>query len=130
MPVQAGNTILIVDDSEELLDVLRIVLEKQGHHVITKNSPDNLIHIVHENKIGLLLLDIFFGEGTANGRDICKELKSNPLTNYFPVIIMSVTYDLLGDFQECEADEFIEKPFALHDLMKKINTCLHKEPAS
>lgn len=123
-------TILIVDDSEELLEVLKIILEKNGHEVITKNSPAGIGNFVQQNKIDLLLLDVYFGEGGANGRDICKELKSNPPTSYFSILLMSVTYDHVDTFEECRADGFIEKPFDLHDLLEKINACLKKEPAN
>jgi DNA-binding response OmpR family regulator len=123
-----GFTILIVDDSEELLEVLSIILEKNGHEVITKNSPADINNFVQANKIDLLLLDVVLGE--ANGKDVCKELKSNPLTNYFPILIMSGAYSHLDDLKECGADAYIEKPFDLHDLLEKINACLKKESAN
>ena len=124
-------SILIVDDSEELLDVLNIVLKQQGHHVFAKTNPYLIRHFVQENKIDLLLLDVIFGvDGKVDGREFCKELKSDPLTNYFPIILMSVFHDNLIEFKDCGANDTIEKPFDLHELIVKINTCLHTEPAN
>ncbi len=128
MTTQSGNTILIVDDSEELLEVLSIIIGKQGYEVITKNSPEGIMNFVQQNKIDLLLLDVIFPDH--NGKEICKQLKSGPLTSYFPVLLMSVTPDFLIEFKECGADGIIEKPFDLSTLIEKINGCLHIEPVN
>jgi len=128
---QSKFSILIVDDSEELLDVLSIVLKQQGHYVFIKAKPDTIIRFVKEIRIDLLLLDVVYGTyGEINGRNVCRKLKSDPLTNYFPIILMSVIYENLVDFKDCGADDVIEKPFDLHELIQKINSCLHEESAN
>ena len=116
------RSILIIDDSEELLEVFAMILEKHGYEVITKPNSTDISFFVQANTIDLLFLDVFL-PGT-NGRDICRELKSNPETSYFPIILMSATPENLIDFGECLADDFIEKPFDLDLLTEKLNSVL------
>jgi len=116
--VDTHPTILIIDDSKELLEVVELILEKQGYNAITQTSSIDIVAFVKEIKIELLILDVVLN-GT-NGRDICKQLKSNPATNYFPIILMSASPEYLRDHKECDADGIIEKPFDIRGLLSKV----------
>ncbi len=111
-------TILIIDDSKELLEVVQLLLEKQGYKVITQTSSNDIAEFVQEIKISLLIIDVILNG--ANGRDVCRELKSSARTNYFPIIIMSASPKYLRDHTDCEADDFIEKPFDTRTLFRKV----------
>jgi len=50
-----GSGILVVDDSIEILEVIKLILEQQGYQVFTKDKPDGIVDFVQNNKIGLLL---------------------------------------------------------------------------
>jgi len=113
------RTVLLVDDSKELLDVLEIILRKYGYNVIAKDSPANVPDLVRQVKIDLLLLDVRLKN--VSGRFICKELKANPQTNYFPIILMSSSPNYAVNYEECGAVDLIEKPFDLVELVAKIN---------
>jgi len=65
-----------------------------------------------------MIIDVILN-GT-NGRDICKELKSDDSTNYFPVILMSASPEYLREYNECGADGIIEKPFDIKTLFRKV----------
>jgi len=119
----AKPCILVIDDSEELLEAFKIIFEKLDYEIITKTSADEVSAFVQNSRIDILILDIIF-KGKISGRRICKELKSNPLTNYFPIIIMSASPQYLIDFRECDADGFIEKPFTIEVVATKINSLL------
>ncbi len=114
--------VLIIDDSSELLEVFKIIFEKQGYEIITQSSSTDIFSIVQDNKIDILLLDVFLNG--INGRDICKQLKSDPLTNYFPIVLISASPENLIDLNECGADGFIEKPFDINFIVSKINSLL------
>jgi DNA-binding response OmpR family regulator len=115
-------TILIIDDSAELLEVFKIVFEKQGYNIITKSSSADIIAFIQNNSIDILLLDVFLDN--INGRHICKQLKSDPSTNYFPIVLMSASPENLQDLDECNADGYIEKPFDIKYVVKKIEDLL------
>jgi DNA-binding response OmpR family regulator len=116
-------SLLVIDDCVEILEIFKLVFETKGYQVITKKSAIDIFIFVENNKIDILILDIILN-GVTSGRRICKELKSNPLTNYFPIILISASPELLFDFRECDADGFIEKPFDLEVAVRKIDSLL------
>lgn len=75
------------------------------------------------NKIDILFLDVYLKDN--NRREVCRQLKLNPLTNYFPVVLMSATPANLINPEECNADGFIEKPFNIDNISDTINALLH-----
>lgn len=115
-------TILIIDDSAELLEVFKLVFEKQGYNIITRSSSADIISFIQNNKIDILLLDVFLNK--INGRQVCKQLKDDPSTSYFPIVLMSASPENLLDLEECSADGYIEKPFDIKYLVKKIESLL------
>ena len=66
-----------------------------------------------------MLLDVRLEN--VSGRFICKELKSNPRTAYFPIILISAFAQYASSYKECGADDFLEKPFNLDELISKVN---------
>lgn len=115
--------ILVIEDSEALLEMLEFVLRTHNYEVFCKNHVGDIYDFVLNTNIDLLLLDVSLRD--ADGRDICKKLKSNPHTNYFPVILMSANPALLDDFVDCDADAVIEKPFGLNILLSEISKVIH-----
>ena len=119
---QINPTVLIIDNSEELLEVLRIILKKYRFNIITQTDANNIFDLVQKVKIDLLLLDVRLPN--ISGRFVCKELKSNPVTNYFPIVLMSSSPKFARNYKDCGADDFLEKPFNLSELLIKVTTYL------
>lgn len=122
-PEQYKGRILIIEDSEDLLEMLEFILRTNNYEPFGKTHPDDIYDFVSNTSIDLLLLDVSLKH--ANGRDICKKLKADPQTGYFPIILMSANPKFLIDFDECEADGIIEKPFGLNVLLDEINRVIH-----
>jgi len=116
------KNILVIDDAQDLLQVLELILGRFGYNVVIKNSPEAVFDYVQKTHIDLLLLDVRLRG--VNGRYICQELKSNPKTSYFPIILMSSYPSSLINLEECTADDFIEKPFNLNELISKVNSVI------
>ncbi len=117
--LHSQKTILVIDNAEELLHVLERILGRFGYNVFVKNCPEGMSEFVQNTRIDLLLLDVRLRG--ANGRFICQELKSDPKTNYFPVVLTSSYPSSLINLNECAGHDFIEKPFSLDDLISKVN---------
>ena len=62
-----------------------------------------------------------------DGREICKLLKSDTLIRAIPVTLFSAMYNLQETHRECEATDFIAKPFEVNDLVLKVHSILSKE---
>ena len=59
--------------------------------------------------------------GTQDGRNLCKQIKSNPSTQNIAVILFSANHDIAKTIPECLANGFIDKPFDINDLIDNID---------
>ncbi|HEX2684630.1 MAG TPA: response regulator [Ferruginibacter sp.] len=119
--------VLIIDDCHDYLDMMEISLERNGFQAITKNSSDEIGKLVKKHKIDILLLDMKMPDKC--GKTFCKELKNNPNTNYFPIIMISGSPDIMQEYSLYQADDAIEKPVDFKVLVDKINVQLGRNVA-
>ena len=110
-------TVMIAEDDPSIVDVVRAILEIGGYKVATATEGDTL-QTIQSNLPDVLLLDIWLsGE---DGREICRQLKQNQQTKDLPVILISASKDLEKSAQDAHADDFLAKPFDMHDLLSKV----------
>ena len=121
-PVKLMSKIVIVDDSGDLLDVLKYFLEEKGYEVETTTKENDLISLTRSFSPDLIILDIFLqGE---DGREICKVLRRNMETKYVCILMFSASSRALADYKEYGADGSLEKPFSLGEILNKIESTL------
>src|SRR3982751_2445421 len=82
-----GAKILVVEDNENMLALLRRVLERAGYEVIAASSGIELMKLVHSSNPELIVLDV--GLPDVDGRDLLAVLKKDPKTFSIPVIVWS-----------------------------------------
>lgn len=82
-----GAKILVVEDNEQLLALLRRVLEREGYEVIAAPSGIELMKLVYSSKPDLIVLDV--GLPDVDGRDLLASLKKDPKTFSIPVLVWS-----------------------------------------
>lgn len=110
--------ILIVDDDEAILEVVKLMLESEDYDVETSLNGA-IIRRMSASKPDLILLDVLLsGE---DGREICKQLKSAESTRNIPVIMFSAHYNANQAALNCGADDFLNKPFDLDNLLAKVS---------
>ncbi len=109
--------ILLVDDNEDLLIITQIILKGQGYETFLATSIEVAERKIKIHKPQLLLLDVCIGDG--DGRDFCRQLKSNPDTSAIHVILMSGDDFELG--RNCMNDDFLAKPFDFNELISKVH---------
>lgn len=100
-----------------IVDALGMMLDFEGYSVVTTLTGDTVLDM-HSNYPDLLLLDVWMSGH--DGRDICKVLKQNDDTSQIPVIMISASPELKKSATEAGADDFLEKPFDIELLLKKI----------
>ena len=116
------SKIVIVDDSKDLLDILKYYLEEKGYEVEVASRKKDLLSIIKSFTPDLLVLDIFLqGE---DGRNICKDLKTHKETENMCILMFSASPKALGNYKEYGADGFIEKPFGLDEIIEKIEATI------
>ncbi len=108
--------ILVVDDDQDIVDIVKQLLTSNGFEVYTHSSGANVSEIVKWNYPNLILLDIrLYGK---LGTEICKEIKER---YNIPVILFSADSEQGKEFEKCSADAFVQKPFDIKHLVNTIN---------
>lgn len=112
------NTILIVEDDQQLREALKIKLEKEGYKImIAKNGAEGL-NTCNQKHVDLILLDIVMPE--MDGLEMLFQLKQGGLRTLPPVIILTnlqnVSYP--GDVSEV----ILKSNISLDRLVKKVNS--------
>jgi DNA-binding response OmpR family regulator len=110
----AQQTILIIDDDADILNIITVVLKEAGYAVRTGRDVSDLYEI-EKNAPDLILLDNWLDGKT--GHDICYHLKTTPKTSTIPVLLFSASPNLAQTAASCKADGYIAKPFEVEDLL-------------
>jgi len=113
--------ILIIEDDEDILEIVSCILEEEGY-AITILTHGDVIDEIRANLPDLILCDIWLPK--RKGTEICKILKSDPLTAHIPFIVISTVMNLPQIASKCGADAYIEKPFQIKELVNIVKTYL------
>jgi two-component system, OmpR family, alkaline phosphatase synthesis response regulator PhoP len=113
------KTILVCDDDNSILEVIQIVLEDQGHKVITRSSGKGIQKVVKESSPDIILLDIWMPG--MDGKEVTKLLKRDKSTANIPIILISALNNAGSISQDVGADGYISKPFEIRDLINTIS---------
>ncbi|MBC7475197.1 MAG: hybrid sensor histidine kinase/response regulator [Candidatus Sericytochromatia bacterium] len=114
--------ILIVDDTPKNIQVLGSILHNKGYNICISSSGSIALEMVKTELPDLILLDIEMPG--MDGFEVCKALKSNPVTESIPVIFLTAVSDpekLLQGF-ELGAVDYITKPFNIPELTARVAT--------
>lgn len=123
-----GDTILIVDDSEDIALISARMLSSRGFAVITASDGQEALAIVARQRPSCLLLDVMMPR--MSGLEVLKALKADPATADIPVIMVTAKTtddDVLHGYQE-GADYYITKPFTADELVYGVNLVLGHQP--
>ena len=116
--------VLVIDDTQEILEILKTYLTINGFHVTTVPSQKAALKVLEETTPSIILLDILLGDG--DGRELCKELKNSDKFKNVPIILISASPEKLKTYADYKANDFAEKPFNFQVLLKKIKVLLHR----
>src|SRR5688572_4662541 len=77
------KTILICDDDESIIEILRLILSNYGFSVVSEVNSLNIFSVIEQSVPDLLLVDLWMP--ALNGDVVIRHLKSNPTTNSIPI---------------------------------------------
>ncbi|MHC5163541.1 MAG: response regulator [Planctomycetota bacterium] len=126
----AHERILIVDDEEDVLELVRYNLEKNGYTVETAATGEEALKKVRFKKPDLMVLDLMLPG--VDGLNVCKQLKSDPRTEQLPIIMLTAKgeeADIVTGL-ELGADDYVTKPFSPKVLVARIRRRLHQTSVS
>jgi DNA-binding response OmpR family regulator len=118
--------ILIVEDMESVVTLLRSLLEREGFQVTTAPDGVEALEAVRRDKPDLVLLDLMLPG--LDGLEVCRRIRHDPLTAHLPIIILSgkeeETDKVIG--LEIGADDYITKPFQANELIARVKSRLRR----
>jgi len=124
-----GETLLVVEDAAAILTMVRKTLEKLGYHVFTAETPHQALALVdsHPGEIRLLVTDVVMPE--MNGSELAKQIQSRDPD--MRVLFMSgYTANAIAHHGVLdEGVSFIQKPFTISELAKKVRKALDQPGA-
>ena len=112
------NHVLVVEDNDDILLMLKAMLTHRGFQVTTSVTTDNLESTITEAKPDVILMDMLLSGN--DGRDVCRSLKSNSEFSSIPIVMISAHPQAKEECLKAGADFFIPKPFEMKDLLSAL----------
>lgn len=124
-PRQARHrTVLVVEDSEVIREILMLLLQGEGYRVLTADRGTEALDLAREEQPDLVTLDLALNE--TDGREVLRQLKSDPRTEKIPVIVVSAFTDALQPIDRWYASDVVSKPFDIDRLIASIDKLLER----
>ena len=123
--MESKKRILVVDDEQDLLEILKFNLETEGYEVSTACSAEEALTL-NVGTFDLLLLDVMMGG--MSGFAMAKRLKTDPATANIPIIFLTARdteNDTVTGFN-LGADDYISKPFSIREVLVRIRAVLRR----
>ena len=123
IPLMAPQSVLIVEDEENLRVALHFNLEQEGYDV--HSAPDGLtgLEIARRERPDLLILDVMLPG--MNGYDICREIRKD---SDVPILMLTAKTEEIDKVVGLElgADDYVTKPFSLRELIARVHALLRR----
>lgn len=121
-----SDKILVIDDHEETIRVVKFILEQRGYEVVSAISGETGMSLAREDKPHLILLDVMMPG--LNGVEVCRQLRSDPIFDDVP-IVMFTAKDQVDDKWagfEAGADDYLTKPTDPEELDRRIQVLIRR----
>ena len=126
-PEQAGGyAVLVVDDEEDLLELVRYNLAREGYVVTGVGTGEDALKAARKQPFDLIVLDLMLP--AVDGLEVCRRLKSDPKTRDIPIIMLtakSEESDMVAGLER-GADDYISKPFSPRVLTARVKALLRR----
>jgi DNA-binding response OmpR family regulator len=118
--------ILVVEDEQDVAELLRYHLVKEGYDVIVAPNGSDAVKRARDVRPEIILLDIMVPQ--LNGWEVCRRLKSDTETRAIPIIMVTGRVEegdkVLGF--ELGADDYVTKPFSPRELVARVRAVVRR----
>lgn len=120
------KTVLTVDDEQNILELLRYNLEKNGFIVLQAETGEAALELLKTNVVDIILLDLMLPG--MDGLEVLKWIRNNEQHKSIPVIMLTAKNEEIDNVLGLEmgADDYIGKPFGVHELMARIKAVFRR----
>jgi two-component system phosphate regulon response regulator PhoB/two-component system alkaline phosphatase synthesis response regulator PhoP len=118
--------IAALDDEADILELLKVSLEKAGYRFEGFQEADGLFRFLARERPALLLLDLMLPE--TDGLEVCRQVRRNEALAGLPVIMLTAKGDEADKVVGLElgADDYVTKPFSVKELVARIHAVLRR----
>jgi DNA-binding response OmpR family regulator len=115
--------ILVVDDEERIIEVVKAYLEKEGYEVITAVNGEEAVRLFKENTIHLVVLDLMLPK--LSGEQVCIRLRE---VSHVPIIMLTAKVEEEDKLEGLAigADDYLTKPFSARELVGRVKALLRR----
>ncbi|GAT32117.1 two-component system, OmpR family [Terrimicrobium sacchariphilum] len=120
------DTVLVVEDESDVVDLLRYNLSRAGFGVIIANDGVEGLEMARKNRPDVIVLDLMLPR--MDGLAVCKALKREPETETMPIVMLtakSEPNERVGGL-ELGADDYVTKPFSPRELVLRVQALLRR----
>ena len=121
-----GHSVLVVDDEEDLLELVRYNLTREGYRVTCVGTGEEALKAARKQPPDLIVLDLMLP--AVDGLEVCRRLKSESKTRDIPIIMLtakSEESDMVAGLER-GADDYIAKPFSPRVLSARVKALLRR----
>ncbi|MFZ4484550.1 MAG: response regulator transcription factor [Chthoniobacterales bacterium] len=125
-PKPDKDTLLLIEDESDVLDLVRHSMTKAGFRVLVARDGLSGLQVARDSRPDAIVLDLMLPE--MRGEDVCRELKSREITAGIPVIMLTAKAqpkDRVAGF-ELGADDYVIKPFSPRELVLRVQAVLRR----
>lgn len=115
--------ILVVDDEQKIVDVVKAYLEKEGFEVVTAKDGEEALNIFNNEDIHLIVLDLMMPKIT--GEEVCSKIRT---TSSVPIIMLTAKAEEDERIEGISigADDYLTKPFSARELVVRVRALLRR----
>lgn len=120
------DTVLIVEDEPDVVDLLRYNLGKSGFEVMIAVSGDRGLELARTKRPDIIILDLMLPGMT--GQEVCRALKKDPETELIPIVMLTAKGEPEERVKGLElgADDYVTKPFSPRELVLRVQALLKR----
>ena len=121
--VEERKTILVVDDEQKILDVVRAYLEKEDYKVITALDGETALNIFKNETVHLLVLDLMLPK--ISGIEVCNRIRAGSQVPIIMLTARSEEEDKIAGIS-IGADDYLTKPFSVRELVVRVRALIRR----
>lgn len=117
--------VLIIENDQDIRHIVEFILQEQGFAIMSIPEPEELSAIIPFAP-DVILLDEFIN--SRPGHRLCRKIKQVAALKNVPVIILSTANDIELIARECDANDYVRKPFDVEEMVDKVIRIVNHEP--
>ena len=125
---KAAKRILCIEDEPEMIDLIRLILNRRGFDVQGATGGAEGLTMIRKEIPDLVLLDLMMPD--MDGWEVYQQMKADEKTRHIPVIVVTAkaqSIDKVLGLHIAKVDDYIAKPFSPQDLLNSVERVLNQK---